>query len=235
MTTKKNHFRAAAALLLAAIILLPGLPARAAETTLTVTVPETLPAVGETFTVTVDLSGNPGLCAAQYTLAFDQSVLSCESAQVGDVLRGTFSATNPQGPEGAIVAAATTTPVTKDGTVGVFTFRVTKAGDAGFALRDLVFTDQEGNSITITLPGGTSSGGENGNTGENGNSGSTGTGEGGNSGTILPAEPGETPVKPKQTFSDVPPTHWAYVSVEKAAAQGLVTGVGGGSSSPAAP
>ena len=126
MTTKKNHFRAAAALLLAAIILLPGLPARAAETTLTVTVPETLPAVGETFTVTVDLSGNPGLCAAQYTLAFDQSVLSCESAQVGDVLRGTFSATNPQGPEGAIVAAATTTPVTKDGTVGVFTFRVTK-------------------------------------------------------------------------------------------------------------
>lgn len=232
MTTKKNHFRAAAALLLAAIILLPGLPARAAETTLTVTAPETLPAVGETFTVTVDLSGNPGLCAAQYTLAFDQSVLSCESAQVGDVLRGTFSATNPQGPEGAIVAAATTTPVTKDGTVGVFTFRVTKAGDAGFALQDLVFTDQEGNSITITLPGGTSSGGENGNTGEHGNSGSTGTGEGGNSGTILPAEPGETPVKPKQTFSDVPPTHWAYVSVEKAAAQGLVTGVGGGKFEP---
>ena len=180
MTTKKNHFRAAAALLLAAIILLPGLPARAAETTLTVTVPETLPAIGETFTVTVDLSGNPGLCAAQYTLAFDQSVLSCESAQVGDVLRGTFSATNPQGPEGAIVAAATTTPV-------------------------------------------------NGNTGENG---STGTGEGGNSGTILPAEPGETPVEPKQTFSDVPPTHWAYVSVEKAAAQGLVTGVGGGKFEP---
>lgn len=222
MTTKKNHFRAAAALLLAAIILLPGLPARAAETTLTVTVPETLPAVGETFTVTVDLSGNPGLCAAQYTLAFDQSVLSCESAQVGDVLRGTFSATNPQGPEGAIVAAATTTPVTKDGTVGVFTFRVTKAGDAGFALRDLVFTDQEGNSITITFPGGTSSGGESGNAGENGNS-----------GTILPAEPGEAPAEPKQTFSDVPPTHWAYVSVEKAAAQGLVTGVGGGKFEPA--
>ena len=38
--------------------------------------------------------------------------------------------------------------------------------------------------------------------------------------------------KPKQTFSDVPPTHWAYVSVEKAVVQGLVTGVGGGKFEP---
>ena len=241
MTTKKNHFRAAAALLLAAIILLPGLPARAAETTLTVTAPETLPAVGETFTVTVDLSGNPGLCAAQYTLAFDQSVLSCESAQVGDVLRGTFSATNPQGPEGAIVAAATTTPVTKDGTVGVFTFRVTKAGDAGFALQDLVFTDQHGNSITITLPSGTSSGGENGNTGENG---STGTGEGGGKfepgrtlnraefTTMLWRMAGSPKAEKAAGFRDVEPGTWYSDAIDWAAEQGYVTGTGDSAFSP---
>lgn len=230
MTTKKTHFRAAAALLLAVLILLPGIPARAAETTLKVTAPETLPAVGETFTVTVDLSGNPGLCAAQYTLAFDKSVLSCESAQVGDILRGTFSAANPSGPEGAIVAAATTTPVTKDGAVGVFTFRVTGTGDAGFSLQDLVFTDQNGVTIPVTLVSGTT-GGDNNNNNSGENPGGT-VGPGGNGTVITPAEPGETPAAPQQTFSDVPPTHWAYESIEKAAAQGLVTGVGGGKFEP---
>ena len=99
-----------AALLAAAL----SLPAAAEGTSLTIGAPETLPAVGETFTVTVRISGNPGLCAAQYTLAFDPSVVRCESASVGDILRGTFAAANPKAEAGAIVAAATVTPATGD-------------------------------------------------------------------------------------------------------------------------
>ena len=136
-----------AALLAAAL----SLPAAAEGTILIISAPEALPAVGETFTVTVTISGNPGLCAAQYTLAFDASVVRCESASVGELLRNTFSAANPNGKDGAIVAAATVTPATGDGSVGVFTFQVLKAGETDFTLQDAIFSGADGAPIRTNI------------------------------------------------------------------------------------
>lgn len=173
-------------------------------------------AVGETFTVKVDISGNPGLCAAQYTLAFDKTVVTCVSASVGDVLKGTLSAANPDAADGAIVAAAATSPAKGDGSIGVFTFKVLKSGETGFALKDAVFSDANGASISTNVPAADSPQKP--------------------SGTEKPEQPkGDEPAEPSvpgenagQTFLDVPKSFWGYESIERAAQLGYVNGVGGG-------
>ena len=101
----KRHNFIRRGLLLVLMIAMLSLPAYAAGTSLKIDAPASLPAVGETFTVKVDISGNPGLCAAQYTLAFDKTVVTCVSASVGDVLKGTLSAAHPDAADGAIIAA----------------------------------------------------------------------------------------------------------------------------------
>lgn len=204
------------------LLVLLALPARAAETTLRINAPDTLPAVGETFTVTVEIIGNPGLCAAQYTLAFDSQLVSCESAQVGEVLSGTLSATNPNASGGAIVAAATTTPATGDGSIGVFTFRVLKSGGASFTLKDGVFSDANGGEITTNVPA--VSAGQTGQTQKPGQS------------QPDASQPEQTQPDaaeaPAQRFTDVPATHWAYSVVEQAAELGYITGMGDGTFAP---
>ena len=190
-------------LLLVLMISLLNLPVLAAGTSLKIDAPASLPAVGETFTVTVDISGNPGLCAAQYTLTFDGTVVECVSASVGDVLRGTLSATNPSASDGARVAAASVDPATGDGSIGVFTFRVLRAGSTSFALKDGVFSDANGADIATNVPGVSS-------------------------GTAQPSQPSQGGT----TFTDVPASHWAYASIERAAQLGYVTGVGGGKFEP---
>ena len=147
----KRHNFIRRGLLLVLMIAMLSLPAYAAGTSLKIDAPASLPAVGETFTVKVDISGNPGLCAAQYTLAFDKTVVTCVSASVGDVLKGTLSAANPDAADGAIVAAAATSPAKGDGSIGVFTFKVLKSGETGFALKDGVFTPGHARAV-LALP-----------------------------------------------------------------------------------
>lgn len=207
-------------LLLVLMIAMLSLPAYAAGMSLKIDAPASLPAVGETFTVKVDISGNPGLCAAQYTLAFDKTVVTCVSASVGDVLEGSLSATNPDAPAGAIVAAATVSPVKGDGTVGVFTFKVLKAGNTAFTLKDAVFSDANGASISTNVPAADSSqkpsGAEKPEQPKNDE----------------PAEPSVPSESAGQTFLDVPQSFWGYESIERAAQLGYVNGVGGGKFEP---
>lgn len=225
---KQNRILCAllAALLAAAL----SLPAAAEGTSLIISAPETLPAVGETFTVTVAISGNPGLCAAQYTLAFDASVVRCESASVGELLRNTFSAANPNGKDGAIVAAATVTPATGDGSVGVFTFQVLKAGETDFTLQDAIFSGADGAPIRTSItsvpaedkpgqPEQPAPGGE--------------TGQTPGKDPAQPEQPGqEQPLPEEPLFTDVPQSFWGYEAIQKAAQLGLVNGVGEGRFAP---
>ena len=213
---KHNRICIARALILALLVSLLSVHAAAAETIVRIDAPETLPAVGETFTVTVDISGNPGLCAAQYTLTFNGAVVECVSASVGEVLRGTLSATNPAASDGARVAAAAVDPVTGDGSIGVFTFRVLKAGSTDFALKDGLFSGADGADIPTNVPA-ISSG-----TAQPPQGGTTG----GTTGTTGSTTGGET--SGGETFIDVPASHWAYASIERAVQLGYVTGVGGG-------
>ena len=216
----KRHNFIRRGLLLVLMIAMLSLPAYAAGTSLKIDAPASLPAVGGTFTVKVDISGNPGLCAAQYTLAFDKTVVTCVSASVGDVLKGTLSAANPAAADGAIVAAAATSPAKGDGSIGVFTFKVLKSGETGFTLKDAVFSDANGASISTNVPAADSSQKP--------------------SGTEKPEQPkGDEPAAPSnpgenagQTFLDVPKSFWGYESIERAAQLGYVNGVGGGKFEP---
>lgn len=133
-------------LLLAAL-----LPVSAAGTTLTVKTPSTLPKAGEEFTVTVDISGNPGLCAVQFTLAFDKSVVECTDVKLGAILVGMLSATNPNTSSGAKIAAASVNAKKGDGTLGIFTFKVCKSGDPGFALSEVKFTGENDTKIVPNI------------------------------------------------------------------------------------
>lgn len=211
MRSEKKIGRLLALFVLAALLTLP---ASAAGTALSIHAPETLPAVGETFTVSVEISGNPGLCAAQYTLTFDRSVVACESVSVGTVLAGTLSATNPKAAGGAIVAAATVTPAEGDGAIGEFTFKVVGKGTTTFALTKCLFTDGNGASVTTNIP-------------------SVSAGTESPAGSTEPTEP-EKPAAGTdgQTFSDVPKTFWGYEYIEAAAAKGLVNGMTDGTFAP---
>ena len=139
---------------------------------------------------------------------------------VGDVLKGTLSAANPDAADGAIVAAAATSPAKGDGSIGVFTFKVLKSGETGFTLKDAVFSDANGASISTNVPAADSSQKP--------------------SGTEKPEQPkGDEPAAPSnpgenagQTFLDVPKFFWGYESIERAAQLGYVNGVGGGKFEP---
>lgn len=216
----KRHNFIRRGLLLVLMIAMLSLPAYAARTSLKIDAPASLPAVGETFTVKVDISGNPGLCAAQYTLAFDKTVVTCVSASVGDVLKGTLSAANPDAADGAIVAAAATSPAKGDGSIGVFTFKVLKSGETGFALKDAVFSDANGASISTNVPAADSS------------QKPSAPAKPDQPKTDDPTEPSNPGENAGQTFLDVPKSFWGYESIERAAQLGYVNGVGGGKFEP---
>lgn len=134
------------------MLLAMSVPAFAAETVISVKPPETLPKAGETFTVTVEISGNPGICAAQFALVFDKTAMSCTQAKLGTVLNGMLSATNPNGSKGAIIAAAATEEVEDNGALATFKFTAEKDITAwNFALSDLSFSRMGGVTVPFTV------------------------------------------------------------------------------------
>ena len=210
---------------LALCLLLGLLPmAQAAGTSVVVDAPEALPAVGESFTVTVRLTGNPGLSAAQVKLGYDDAVLECTQVKSGALTSGMLSASNPHGTRdgtGAILAAAGTNAVTADGELASFTFTVKKAGDAKLSISQTTIAGADGAEITFTydLPKLVSED------------------------RTQPGTPEQTPETPEAaqepetsgTFRDVPGSHWAFESVERAAKLGLVNGFSDGTFRPDEP
>lgn len=240
---KRNRILAIGiALLLAVQLLTPR--ACAAGTTLKLTAPDKLPDVGQTFTVTVELTGNTGLGAVQIKLGYDDSVVECTGIENGALVAGMLAASNPhatRGGIGAILAAATTTAVKTDGGIVTFTFRVKAAGDAKFRLVDAVLADPDGKSLSATysLPALITQ-----------DIGSESTGSVGGT-TETPDKPaddekqdedkkdddGEKSEEETQpaSFRDVTRGHWAFASVERAAELGLVTGYSDGTFRPDTP
>lgn len=136
-----------------ALLLLLTLPtaAAAAGTKLTVKTPTVLPKAGETFIVEVDISGNPGIAAAQFTLTYDKASMTCSRAMLGSVLSGMLSATNPDATTGAIIAAASADEASGDGALGVFTFTAKKDLTAwDFSVIDALFNGADGKNISFT-------------------------------------------------------------------------------------
>lgn len=229
---KRRILSLSIALLLAVQLLVP--LACAAGVTLSLTAPDKLPSVGQTFTVTVDLSGNPGLSAVQLLLAYNAQTLECVSASTGSVLSGMLSASNPRAPGGAMIAAASASEVKTDGSVAVFKFKVKASGSTGFALQDIVLGDADGGELTYALGKNTpaSPGTSGGTTGDK--TGEKSDGESGEE-TEETGETGETSETGDflaASFKDVPASYWASAQIARAAELGLVTGFADGSFRP---
>lgn len=248
---KRNRILAIGIALLLAVQLLTPL-ACAAGTTLKLTAPDKLPDVGQTFTVTAELTGNTGLAAVQLSLGYDDSVVECTGIENGALVAGMLAASNPyatRGGVGAILAAATTTAVKTDGSLAVFTFRVKAAGDAKLTLADALLSDIDGKALALSysLPAliaqgsGSDSGSGSGSDAEKPGTDNKKSEDDKKSEDEDKPEDEEKPADGAQeevksgSFRDVTSTHWAFASVERAAELGLVTGYSDGTFRPDTP
>lgn len=248
---KRNRILAIGIALLLAVQLLTPL-ACAAGTTLKLTAPDKLPDVGQTFTVTAELTGNTGLAAVQLSLGYDDSVVECTGIENGALVAGMLAASNPyatRGGVGAILAAATTTAVKTDGSLAVFTFRVKAAGDAKLTLADALLSDTDGKALSLSysLPAliaqgsGSDSGSGSGSDAEKPGTDNKKSEDDKKSEDEDKPEDEEKPADGAQeevksgSFRDVTRGHWAFASVERAAELGLVTGYSDGTFRPDTP
>lgn len=245
---KRNRILAIGIALLLAVQLLTPL-ACAAGTTLKLTAPDKLPDVGQTFTVTAELTGNTGLAAVQLSLGYDDSVVECTGIENGALVAGMLAASNPYATRdgvGAILAAATTTAVKTDGSLAVFTFRVKAAGDAKLTLADALLSDTDGKALPLSysLPAliaqgsGSDSGSGSGSDAEKPGTDNKKSEDDKKSEDEDKPEDEEKPADGAQeevksgSFRDVTSAHWAFASVERAAEMGLVTGYSNGTFRP---
>lgn len=248
---KRNRILAIGIALLLAVQLLTPL-ACAADTTLKLTAPDKLPDVGQTFTVTAELTGNTGLAAVQLSLGYDDSVVECTGIENGALVAGMLAASNPYATRdgvGAILAAATTTAVKTDGSLAVFTFRVKAAGDAKLTLADALLSDTDGKALPLSysLPAliaqgsGSDSGSGSGSDAEKPGTDNKKSEDDKKSEDEDKPEDEEKPADGAQeevksgSFRDVTRGHWAFASVERAAELGLVTGYSDGTFRPDTP
>lgn len=248
---KRNRILAIGIALLLAVQLLTPL-ACAAGATLKLTAPDKLPDVGQTFTVTAELTGNTGLAAVQLSLGYDDSVVECTGIENGALIAGMLAASNPyatRGGVGAILAAATTTAVKTDGSLAVFTFRVKAAGDAKLTLADALLSDIDGKALSLSysLPAliaqgsGSDSGSGSGSDAEKPGTDNKKSEDDKKSEDEDKPEDEEKPADGAQeevksgSFRDVTSAHWAFASVERAAELGLVTGYSDGTFRPDTP
>ena len=248
---KRNRILAIGIALLLAVQLLTPL-ACAAGTTLKLTAPDKLPDVGQTFTVTAELTGNTGLAAVQLSLGYDDSVVECTGIENGALVAGMLAASNPHATRdgvGAILAAATTTAVKTDGSLAVFTFRVKAAGDAKLTLADALLSDIDGKALSLSysLPAliaqgsGSDSGSGSGSDAEKPGTDNKKSEDDKKSEDEDKPEDEEKPADGAQeevksgSFRDVTSAHWAFASVERAAELGLVTGYSDGTFRPDTP
>lgn len=245
---KRNRILAIGIALLLAVQLLTPL-ACAAGATLKLTAPDKLPDVGQTFTVTAELTGNTGLAAVQLSLGYDDSVVECTGIENGALVAGMLAASNPYATRdgvGAILAAATTTAVKTDGSLAVFTFRVKAAGDAKLTLADALLSDIDGKALSLSysLPAliaqgsGSDSGSGSGSDAEKPGTDNKKSEDDKKSEDEDKPEDEEKPADGAQeevksgSFRDVTSAHWAFASVERAAELGLVTGYSDGTFRP---
>lgn len=144
-------------LLTLALVLALALSAGAAGTPIVrIETPENVKA-GESFEVRVVIENNPGLSAIQFTVSYDQKSLRCDKCSTGSILSGTLSATNASGEDGAVLAAASISPVKADGALGVLKFTALSDGKPSFRLTDTVFAGSDAKEVDVTVASGSTS------------------------------------------------------------------------------
>lgn len=129
-------------------------PALAAEpgAGFVVSTPSQNPKAGESFTVTVELTGGMEFSAIQFTFAYNEAEMTCTNVRLGTILSDALSASNPSGSNGAIIAAASSSPMEASGTVATLTFTAkADVTDFGFVMSDVVLEKSGGTSVPYTI------------------------------------------------------------------------------------
>ena len=219
------------ALLTAAALVLSLLTtaALAAGTTLTVKTPETIPKAGEEFTVTVELSGNPGFCSVGFAVAFDHSKMTCKTIRAGALLAGVLSASNPNATEGAKLGAASAEEINGDGTLATLTFQAKEdLSSIDITLVNAKLSDGNGRAIYRSEDAESSAGADS--TAQTAPSGG-GTSSGTGTAAQTPSSGGATAETPTPSFPDAV-GHWGEAWIVKAAERGLFSGDDKGSFRP---
>lgn len=222
------------ALALAVGLLVPA--GRAAGTELCLTVPEELPRAGETFTVSVDISGNPGFAAVEFVLDYDKATFECTDVRTGTLLSNAMAGANVTDQGDAVVIAVNDSEIQGDGQLGIFSFTVKQTSAiADFRLKEveLLHIDESKIPFTETVnrqPISASPETQRDPAGE------TPAGEQDPGGTPFPPEPtGEPPVnppvEPTPLFTDMT-GHWAEEDVRRAVDLGILNGYGDGTFRP---
>lgn len=143
---------------LLALVLILGLCVPAAfaapQTSFVITQPGQMPKAGESVSVTVELTGGVEFSAVQFTLRYNQAELSCDRVSLGAVLSDALSASNPSAPDGAIIAAASLSPMRASGVLATVTFTAkSDVTDFDFALADVVLAEESGGDVSYTVTG----------------------------------------------------------------------------------
>ena len=211
-------------LLLVLVHLLIPISVHADSPTFVIKTPTGAVQLGAEFTVTVSLTGNPGFNALQYTLSFDKNAMECTYIELGSILRGSFSATNESGKNGANIAAAKADVMNGDGIIATYSFKAKKnISTFSFELTNMVFSTDSGDDIqyttkaegTVTDPGSQGTGSDAGLTPTGGGT------EGGKQETQVSTE----------VFTDVS-GHWAESFIYGAVEKKLFGGYGNGKFGP---
>lgn len=206
------------------------------------------------YMISIDIAGNEGFVSAQIEIKYNKDVVECQKIIAGDVLEGMLTDTNPaaKGEKmSAILSAAGTVEISKNGNMATFVFSKPKDGNPGFEFIqfDLINASGEkldctvhiqneyGNTIDTseeifatpkpTKPSGGSSGRFDGSVGSNNIEKPTPT-------TNVPPPLGDDQITihdkenittiHKSIFSDVTNNHWANEYINQAADMGIVSG-----------
>ena len=147
--------RAHALLLSICLALSLAIPAQAAEDVKLDIVPsvESVES-GDTVTVEVNLSENPGLASIKFKLTYDKKLLKCVEVENGPVLSGTLALANPDASGGVILGSASATDRTSNGLVATFSFQALKDGDLEFGITDAEFGNVDAEHFDYVVTGG---------------------------------------------------------------------------------
>lgn len=198
----KRSFQVFLALVLSISMALPVWAAGNAQ--LTLDLAETAVEKGDTFSVAVEFSGNPGFQSLQAKVLYDEDLLTCTEVKAGALLRdnGTIFGGNEKLTGKATFAGINVDLVEGDGVLAELTFRAEKSGSADLSL-ELVTLSASGKAIPAEL---------------------------GSATVRVLSRPGDSEDEPSAnklnvSFSDVPESHWAHSYIQNVVRQGLFTGI----------
>ena len=141
-------------LILMVLMVQMSVPALAAATELRIVGPAEVPAVGEEFTVRLELSGNPGFNTFDVTIPYDPAKLECTEIVIGPLVKNMLYVDNEYSDQsgGAVVGAASLSAQKQNGLLVAFRFKVLSAeATAPQRLADVGLGDYDGNELRFAI------------------------------------------------------------------------------------